>query len=65
MQCDKCRMVGSYQIIPEGISDLIKWSVTYVECANPNCIDTLLILSSRHKFKISLEELILAKLNLK
>ena len=56
--CDKCGTKFQRALPTEGVEELLRRGSLMIECQNPNCINSILFLPSRHKIKITLKELI-------
>jgi rubrerythrin len=56
--CDKCGTKFQVVLPTEGVEELLRGGSLMIECQNPNCIDSMLFFSSRHKIKVTLKELI-------
>jgi len=56
--CDKCGQIFKTELKTEGLDVLLRAGYVYVECQNPNCKDSFLKLTWRHKFRASLKDLV-------
>ncbi len=57
--CDKCGLkFGDIELTSEGIGDIIRTGNVEIECQNPNCTDSSLLSTWKHKVKVSLNNLI-------
>jgi len=56
--CDKCGTKFQVVLTTEGVEELLREGSLTIECQNPNCTDSILFSSSRHKIKVTLKELI-------
>lgn len=53
--CNKCRSSFSIELTETGIANLLRNGYMDIECQNPNCVDTLLFATGRHKKDASLK----------
>jgi chromosome segregation ATPase len=60
--CDKCGQKFETNLTSEGMESLLRFSFAYLECQNPLCIDSVLLWTRRHRIRVSLKDLIDAKL---
>jgi len=56
--CDKCGTKFQIQLTPEWVEELLRTGNIMIECPNPNCVDTFLAFTSKHKVKVTLKQLI-------
>jgi len=56
--CDRCGTKFDDELTPFGIEGLLTKGLIQIECINPACEDRSLFFSRRHRFKVSLHELI-------
>jgi chromosome segregation ATPase len=58
LTCDKCGTKFQVRLTAQGMEELLKGGSMTIECPNPNCVDSFLLFSSRHKVSVTLKELI-------
>lgn len=56
--CDKCRTIFQVELTTNEVEDLLRTGDVMTECPNPNCVDTILFITSKHKIRITLRDLI-------
>jgi len=56
--CDKCGTSFQVQLTPEGIEGLLRTGSVMIECPNPDCVDTALIFTFKHRVRVTLKQLI-------
>jgi len=61
--CDKCGQRFEIKLTAKDLEGLLRRGYTEVECQNPNCTDSFLFSTWRHKVRISLEELVKAQIS--
>ncbi|TET37865.1 MAG: hypothetical protein E3J65_06085 [Dehalococcoidia bacterium] len=56
--CDRCGTTSNDELTAFGVEELVRKGQVQVECDNPACEDRSLFSTGRHRFKVSLHELI-------
>lgn len=56
--CDRCETSSDYELTPLGVEELLRKGRIQIECVNPACEDRSLFSSRRHRFQVSLHDLV-------